>query len=607
MGAGSVSNDEVTDNRFDWPNWFDVLVKGSLALIVATILAVVVESVALDARLLPVSGWTKVVWSQSPTIRTGWMEAEEVDPEGPMGKAGVAAGDLLKFDNPFYHVQTRFAGDQINFTLDHKGQQSHRTVITPGLEEDQRASAFRSIIVFSDLSLILTAGFALLLLIRKWRDRTAFCLALFLLAFAVPGIILPRFAQLAALRWLMIGAEIVGIWLASFGPAFCHFLTRRDTTRREALLIWGWPALFAPFLAFIALTQVWLIALPVNAGNLYAIAYGFETLLSIVILTRNFRHSDAAGRNRTKVVAAAFTMTALGFVVASFASTRSGLDDGLYIPLSWLSNVLLTAGPVSLAYAVLRHKLFDFGFAINRTLVYGAVSAALLIAFGLAEWSVEHLIPEEWHEHGAIYSAGIALGLFLLFHRVRDWVEHHVERWFFGRWQANEEALRRFVAAAAHYERQDALMRDAAAEFCRFSGGADAALYWRDSTGDYELKSGTLPTDMAKIDADEAAVARARAERGPLSIAGTGSAMPADLLLPIADHGQIVGFFALGPKPNSVGYRPDEIEIMAWAAQQTGLDLQSMLAHALSAKVVSLQTQLDHLSGLLGPRGMAAG
>jgi hypothetical protein len=598
MGAGDVQNDEVSDNRFDWPNWFDVLVKGSLALIVATTLAVVVESVALDARILPVSGWTKVAWSQSPTIRTGWMEANEVDPEGPMGKAGVAAGDLLKFDNPFYHVQTRFAGDPIGFTLDHQGQLSHRTVITPRLEEDERASAFRPIIVFGDLSLILTAGFALLLLIRKWRDRTAFCLALFLLAFAVPGIILPRFAQLAALRWLMIGAEIGGIWLASFGPAFCHFLTRRDTTRREALIIWGWPALFAPFLAYIALTQVWLIALPANVGDLYAIAYGLETVLSIAILARNFRQADAAGRNRTKIVATAFVMTALGFVASSFTSTHAGLDDGLYI---------LTAGPVALAYAVLRHKLFDFGFAINRTLVYGAVSATLLIAFGLAEWSAEHLVPEAWHEHGAVYSAGIALGLFLVFHRVRDWVEHHVERWFFGRWQANEAALRRFVAAAGHYERQDTLMRDAVSEFGRFSGGSEAALYWRESDGDYDCKSGSLKPETAAIDADDPAVARARAERGPLRTAEAGSTIPADLFLPIADHGQIVGFFALGAKRNSVGYRPDEVELLAWAAQQIGLDLQSMQARALAGKVSTLQAQLDHLSALLGAPRPAQG
>ena len=94
-----------------------------------------------------------------------------------------------------------------------------------------------------------------------------------------------------------------------------------------------------------------------------------------------------------------------------------------------------------LVYGVLSRNLFDLNFALNRTLVYGVVSFVLLAAFGLAEWGVEqlHLIPEEWHEGGTFVSAGIALALFLSFHRLRDWVERHVERLLFRDWHDRQE------------------------------------------------------------------------------------------------------------------------------------------------------------------------
>jgi hypothetical protein len=46
----------------------------------------------------------------------------------------------------------------------------------------------------------------------------------------------------------------------------------------------------------------------------------------------------------------------------------------------------LSFGLGLLTHAISRKRLFDFGFAINRTLVYGAISFTLLANFGLAEW-----------------------------------------------------------------------------------------------------------------------------------------------------------------------------------------------------------------------------
>ena len=171
-------------------------------------------------------------------------------------------------------------------------------------------------------------------------------------------------------------------------------------------------------------------------------------LASFAYLIAGWRRTTAAARNRFALIAfalAAYHLTGLVFAWAVFG--RSHLFDTNQSGWPILFNALMVGviAPGLLAYAVLRQKLFDFGFAVNRTLVFGTISAVLLVSFGTLEWAVEHLVPEAWHEGSAFFSAGIAVGLFLLFHRIRDAVEHVIERLFFRSWHANEasaQALR---------------------------------------------------------------------------------------------------------------------------------------------------------------------
>jgi len=258
------------------------------------------------------------------------------------------------------------------------------------------------------------------------------------------------------------------------------------------------------------------------------------------------------------------------------------------MPFSFFGLGLLT-------YAVLGQRLFDFGFAINRTLVYGAVSFSLLAAFGLAEWGADRLVPESWHKQSALYSAGIALLLFLSFHRVRDWFEHHIERLFFHRWQENEAELKRFVASAAHFEQAPALCREFAAEVERYAKGAAAALYLRGEEGGYDLHCGAQPGAAERYAEDNRLFAAMRAERRPVEIAGVHTSLPGALALPMLDQLGLAGFVLVGPRPDRAHYRPDEVEALGWATEQVGLDLQALQARELRAENASLREKLAWL------------
>lgn len=67
----------------------------------------------------------------------------------------------------------------------------------------------------------------------------------------------------------------------------------------------------------------------------------------------------------------------------------------------------------------------------------------------------------------------------------------------------------------------------------------------------------------------------------------------------------LAGFVLLGPKPSCEDYRPDEIEILGWATQQVGLDLQAIRVRALEQQVGTLEARNANLSDILAKAALA--
>ena len=103
-----------------------------------------------------------------------------------------------------------------------------------------------------------------------------------------------------------------------------------------------------------------------------------------------------------------------------------------------------------------------------------------------------------------------------------------------------------------------------------------------------------------------------RAEQGPVVPAEIGSPIDAALALPMMHQAALAGFVLLGPKPTGEDYRPDEIEVMAWATHQIGLDLQAIRVRELEMTTLRLAAQVESLTefevrrSLAGAGGSAA-
>jgi hypothetical protein len=324
-------------------------------------------------------------------------------------------------------------------------------------------------------------------------------------------------------------------------------------------------------------------------------------ILACLVLMAAWRESRGDARTRFAFLLFATVLLAASLEGVGLAINLINDDWSLGNPLVVVRLVGSITGTLVFAYAILRHRVVDLGFAVNRTLVYTAVSAALLTTFGLVEWAVDHFVPIAGREKNVLVDAAVAVGVFLTFHRARDAVEHGVEGVFFRRWQQAEAALRRFVREAAFVKSRQALNDALIAALSRFAEVAEAALYMIDDAGGHRV-SGRVSGVGELIEIDDPLLVALRADPKPLEPGETQSSLPAALAAPMLNRNEVIGIVLLGRKPNGLSYRPDEIELIGWATQQVGLDLHALKVEQLEAAVAALRQENGTLRSVIPQR-----
>ena len=546
--------------------------------------------------------WIGLAWHAQDG--NGWVHADVVDPRGAAARAGIVAGDTLRLSDPFQMSANVQPGTRVDAVVRRAGNTRTVTItyLPRDLASDQTITRLGLIAFCGSLFLVLLG---ILVVVRGWGQSAALALGVGL-AGVGGGDTIPVWFLGQPWTWAAL-VPIAAINLCSCGLiAFAPLLYARHVRRPGpiARLVIVVITLIAITAVGIALLNSWaVIALPRGGATAMLVGLTVGPMLSCWYCARGVIDADPAERNRFAAVLIAFAVAVIAQALVLIGP--GGLDlggRGSFMLFNIAVTLMMTViFPLIMAYAVLRQRVIDISFAINRTVVFGTVSVLLLGTFGLIEWGIEHLLPEEWVKASVWLDAGAAVGVYLMFHRVHDWVEHRVERVFFHQWQANEDALRAFVAIAPHYEDAGALARGFAEELARFGGGARVAFYRRQD-GALDRVAGNWDQAPRHFREDDRAFATLRATRRPLDLTETETSLPGALALPIIDHGALTGLVLIDAKGNGGLYRPDEIALLVWATHEVGLAMAALHVGLVESELRLAKAQLARLTGLIGDR-----
>lgn len=523
------------------------------------------------------------------------LRIDSLAPGGPLQLAGARPGDRIKYDTVEDRWRKFAVGEQVGLTLYQAATERHLIVgaqAEPISFFDYYTYWGRCLLAIPALMFSLLIGF-------KQAASRAY----------------------RALAMTFIGLSLMFYFPFNYSPAGLSFTISKLGNITVYGLIWYWCVVFAlnyqPYQQVgwrLLLTRAlpWYRALVLaccaysawfalgheapmlSLANLLPVLAGlFITLASLL---DGWRHCSGEIRQRHLWMLLSFACGSIPpmlILIPALDWTVRGMP--LTIGLFFVGQLLMYIG---LAYAVLRYRVFNFDFAVSRALVFSVVNLLILCSFGLIGWVYGSVMHGSGSGHGAskgslVADAGLALLGFLVFNKVHGTIERRVERLIFRAWHDNEAKLRDYVRQAAHITTVDALLASLRIAVDRFTGQTGCAIYLRRPGGDYTLACGTLDRAPAAVAERDGVVDALRTLMGAVFFERVQSAVGGELALPMSHRGALNGFVVVGAKPRGVSYRPDECEVLGFAAHQIGLDLHALRVEELERALRELERKTE--------------
>ncbi len=170
-----------------------------------------------------------------------------------------------------------------------------------------------------------------------------------------------------------------------------------------------------------ATNPVGLLGPPVQYVTLvgsFAVLFG-GTALGVISLRTRARRASGAARAQLQWLSLGGLLLVVGLFGSAGVGGASNLNDLIF-------SVGLAGPPVAIAVAMVRHQLFDVEFALNRTIVFGILSAIVVGAYLAIVVAVGSVAPSS--TLGVVLVAVVAV----VAASGRSVVQAGVDRWLFG-------------------------------------------------------------------------------------------------------------------------------------------------------------------------------
>jgi hypothetical protein len=253
-------------------------------------------------------------------------------------------------------------------------------------------------------------------------DGSAVAYTVFVVAFATMGTLIASRRPRNPIGWILLGAGVaytIGgltiqtegagsaptlvmwlstwVWMAGIGPAATFGLLLFPDGRLPSVR-WrpfAWFATSANVLTIAAIAlkpgrfegetvenPLGLAAAPGLIDVIESVgpaALAVAVIGSIASLFVRFRRARSVERQQLKWLS--FTGAMVGVALATALVIEGVVGDRAVDLTNTISSLALAAVPVAMGIAILRHRLYDIDVVINRTLVYGALTATLAATY----------------------------------------------------------------------------------------------------------------------------------------------------------------------------------------------------------------------------------
>lgn len=256
------------------------------------------------------------------------------------------------------------------------------------------------------------------------------------------------------------------------------------------------------------------------------------------------------------------------------------------------ASLLVVTGflfPASIAYAIVRHDLFEADRFVKLSLVWATLTAIVSFTYAGTALATSRLAAEVIDPRGPLFSIGFVLVALATIVPLRERVQRAVDRLFFRTRVDYKSTVARiveqmttlldrsaivehvvttlrdvlFIPQATVWERRDDVL-------VRHGGPEDTTIPHELSTTDDAVGVVLRQGDVLSRDAVEESPALRR-HRDPLR--ALFAALDAQLLVPFVRQGETVGFLAVGDKASGGPLSADDVDVLRTLGHETALSL----------------------------------
>jgi len=451
------------------------------------------------------------------------------------------------------------------------------------------AALFEPISFFIISIMLWSIGF--LVFIKRPESKQALLFYLLTLIIGVALTALP-----AAIREILGMRELEVIAALSIPPLFLHFFL---TFPKERRIIWHgknvMPLVYLPALILLILyaTFGYKDQIFFTWFRWIILAYlGLGLFLGTAILVHSYLIADSYRiKQQTKIVMAGTLIAVLPFL---FLACIPELARGSTFVPPEFSVLGIIFVPLSIGYAILRHRLMDIDLIVKRGVIYGILLLLLASGYVLLAFLLHALLGPLSDTTRILIIVAYSLLVILTFAPLKARLQRVVDRYLFKDRYDYKQAIRSISASLASFTDVSLSARFLAESIPRILGLSGAYLVLQSASGRPEImaKSGKFAPE---IDGSLLAWAKGLKE-GDLFPNFAGGHSGVAYFIPLKIRDRQVGLLCVGEKRARVNFTHDDISFLFTLSDQIGVTIEStMLATEVKEQAKKLEDSYHEL------------